>query len=100
MIADRTPNILADVLAVIPESETKVWSETIVSRLADVRPDSYAGWGSEQLAVALRPYGITTIQVWGTTAKGKGANRRGVERSQIVAAIAERNGTTGGARRG
>ncbi|WP_396230981.1 cell division protein FtsK, partial [Frankia sp. EI5c] len=50
--AARTPNLLADILAVIPESETKVWSETIVSRLADIRPDDYAGWGSEQLAVA------------------------------------------------
>jgi S-DNA-T family DNA segregation ATPase FtsK/SpoIIIE len=93
--ADRASNILADVLAVIPESETKVWSETIVSRLADIRPDDYAGWGPEQLTVALRPYGVSTMQVWGTTTKGKGANRRGVERSRIVAAIAERNGTAG-----
>ncbi|WP_018637623.1 P-loop NTPase family protein [Parafrankia elaeagni] len=93
---DRTSTILDDVLAVIPASETKVWSETIVARLAELRPDAYTGWGAEQLTVALKPYGISPGQVWGTTTGGKGANRRGIERQQIVSAITDRSRIGGG----
>jgi S-DNA-T family DNA segregation ATPase FtsK/SpoIIIE len=79
-------SILDDVLAVVPAAETKVWSETVVARLAELRPTTYAGWGAEQLAAALKPHGVGTAQVWGTTAAGKGANRRGITRDHITAA--------------
>ena len=54
---------------------------------ADLEPDARAA----QLTAALKPYGIRTGQVWGTTADGKGANRRGITRDDITKAITERN---------
>ncbi|MGW4894419.1 cell division protein FtsK [Kitasatospora sp. NPDC004240] len=91
-------DLLADILAVIGPDEPKLWSETIVTRLADLRPDAYGPWGelegrarADQLVSALRPYGITTGQVWGTTGDGKGANRRGITRADIIRAVTERD---------
>ncbi|MDX3359753.1 MULTISPECIES: cell division protein FtsK [Streptomyces] len=85
-------DLLADILAVVPAKEAKVWSETVVARLAELRPEVYDGWDAEGLAVALKPHGVPTGQVWGKTESGKGANRRGIERARITAVIAERDG--------
>jgi S-DNA-T family DNA segregation ATPase FtsK/SpoIIIE len=89
-------DLLADIAAVMPEP--KLWSETVVTRLADLRPDQYGPWAAlegdaraAQLASALRPFGIRPVQVWGTTADGTGANRRGITREAITKAITERN---------
>lgn len=89
-------DLLADIAAVV--SEPKLWSETVVTRLAQLRPGSYGPWAdlepdarAAQLTAALRPYGIRTGQVWGTTPDGKGANRRGITRDDIATAITERN---------
>ncbi len=88
--ADATSTLLADVLAVIPASEARVWNQTVVARLAELRPEVYGGWEAEQLTAALKPHGITTGQVWGTDpATGEGANRRGIDR-RAVAEAAER----------
>jgi S-DNA-T family DNA segregation ATPase FtsK/SpoIIIE len=85
--------LLADVLAVIPAGDTKVWNETIVARLAELRPEVYRGWEPEQLTAALKPFGITTTQVWGTDpASGKGANRRGITRQAVADAAASQPG--------
>jgi S-DNA-T family DNA segregation ATPase FtsK/SpoIIIE len=90
--------ILTDVAAVLGRKEAKVWSETIVDRLAELNPDAYGEWAAlegrakaDQLAAALKPYGIKTDQVWGKTETGKGANRRGIERQHIIDAVTERN---------
>ncbi|MFD4141120.1 cell division protein FtsK [Streptomyces sp. NPDC058572] len=90
--------ILDDTAAVLGRSEDKVWSETIVDRLAEFAPAVYGEWAdlegrakADQLATALKPYGITTSQVWGKTDDGKGANRRGIERQHIIDAITQRN---------
>ncbi|WP_327168808.1 cell division protein FtsK [Streptomyces subrutilus] len=85
-------DLLSDILAVVPAEEPKVWSETVVARLAELRPDVYGGWDPEGLAAALKPHGIPTGQVWGKTEGGKGANRRGIERARITTAITERDG--------
>ncbi|WP_327284878.1 cell division protein FtsK [Streptomyces sp. NBC_01205] len=85
-------DLLADILAVVPAEEPKVWSETVVARLAELRPDVYGGWEPEQLAYTLKPHGIPTGQVWGKTDEGKGANRRGIERTKVANAVAERDG--------
>ncbi|MEU4514017.1 cell division protein FtsK [Nonomuraea wenchangensis] len=77
-------DLLADILAVVGASEAKVWNETVIARLADLRPEVYGGWEVEQLTAMLKPYGIKTVQVWGTTADGKGANRRGIIREDIA----------------
>ncbi|OKJ60031.1 cell division protein FtsK [Streptomyces sp. CB02009] len=84
-------DILADVLDVILDGEKAVWCERIATRLASLRPDMYAGWKGENVTAALKPYGIKTGQVWGTTDEGKGANRRGIDRTDITAAITRRN---------
>jgi S-DNA-T family DNA segregation ATPase FtsK/SpoIIIE len=84
-------DLLADVAAALPPRKAKAWSEDVVARLTELRPDVYGTWSPEQLAAALRPYGVRTVQVWGTTEDGKGANRRGVRRTDIAAAIAHRD---------
>jgi len=90
--ASAAYDLLRDILAVVPAEEPKAWSETVVARLAELRPEVYAGWDAEGLAAALKPFGVPTVQVWGKTESGKGANRRGIERARITAAIAERDG--------
>ncbi|MFF4524186.1 cell division protein FtsK [Streptomyces bluensis] len=84
-------DLLRDILAVVPASEPKVWSETVVARLAELRAEVYDGWEPEALAAALKPHGISTIQV-GRRVDGKVVNRRGIDRSHITSAIAERDG--------
>ncbi|MFI9207459.1 cell division protein FtsK [Streptomyces sp. NPDC053253] len=84
-------DILADVLDVILDGEKAVWCERIATRLASLRPDTYAGWKGENVTAAVKPYGIKPGQVWGTTDDGKGANRRGIDRTDITAAITRRN---------
>ena len=68
-----TFDLLADILAVVPLSEAKVWNEAVVDRLAELRPDIYGPWArleggakTAQLTTALKPYGIKTMQVWST----------------------------------
>ncbi|MBG0814172.1 cell division protein FtsK [Planomonospora sp. ID82291] len=94
-------NLLADIAAVV--HEPKCWSETVVARLAELRPEVYGPWmelegdaRAGQLTTALKPYGIRTGQVWGTPeGGGKGANRRGIVRDDITTAITERDGKKG-----
>ncbi|MCG0286086.1 cell division protein FtsK [Streptomyces sp. PSAA01] len=86
-----TYDLLADILAVVPAKETKAWSETVAARLAELRPEVYDGWDPEALSAALKPLGVSTIQV-GRRVDGKVVNRRGIDRSHITTAIAERDG--------
>ncbi|WP_308294021.1 cell division protein FtsK [Streptomyces sp. UNOC14_S4] len=85
-------DLLADLFIAVPADKPKLWNEVTVARLADLRPEVYGEWTAEQLTAALKPYGIRTVQVWGTTEDGKGANRRGIRRADVVSAIAERDG--------
>ncbi|CUU60377.1 DNA segregation ATPase FtsK/SpoIIIE, S-DNA-T family [Parafrankia irregularis] len=87
-------SLLDDILAVIPESENKVWSETVVTRLTELRPDLYGGWGPEQLAVVLKPYGIDTSQI-SRRIRGKVVNRRGIIRRDVADVVAERDRNRG-----
>lgn len=95
-------DLLADILAVVPADEPKLWGETVAARLAELRPDAYGRWGdlepdarSAQLTNALRPYGVRTGQVWGTTDDGTGANRRGITRDDIHRTITQRDSERG-----
>lgn len=98
---ERLPSydLLADIAAVVPAGEAKVWNEVVVDRLAELRPDAYGSWAqleggakTAHLTAALKPYGIKTGQVWGTPeGGGKPANRIGIVREDIFAAIAERD---------
>ncbi|MFD4697768.1 cell division protein FtsK [Streptomyces niveus] len=91
--AVATYDLLADLRAAVPSDKSKLWNEVVVARLAELRPDVYGEWAPEQLTAALKPYGIRTVQVWGVTEDGKGANRRGIRRADILKALAERDGT-------
>jgi S-DNA-T family DNA segregation ATPase FtsK/SpoIIIE len=84
-------DILGDVLKVIDADEEKVWCERIAARLGELRPDVYGEWTGAQVTSALKPWGVTTDQVWGQTEDGEGKNRRGIERADIVAAITRRD---------
>ncbi|MEO3839887.1 cell division protein FtsK [Streptomyces sp. B22F1] len=86
-------DLLSDLTAAIPAAKPKLWNESVLARLADLRPEVYGEWNTDQLTAALRPHGIRTVQVWGTTEDGKGANRRGIRRADILRAIAERDGS-------
>ncbi|HEY6790525.1 MAG TPA: hypothetical protein VI365_24785 [Trebonia sp.] len=73
-----------------------------MTRIAELRPDAYGAWGdmepedrAAQLTAALRPHGVRTGQVWGTTPDGKGANRRGMTSCGIIKKITHRNGKEG-----
>jgi S-DNA-T family DNA segregation ATPase FtsK/SpoIIIE len=90
---DLLPSLLDDILTVVPAGESKVWSETVAARLAELRPEVYGEWKPEQIAAALKPYGIPVgRQVWGSDpVSGEKANRKGVHRDDIAAAVAERN---------
>lgn len=89
-------DLLTDLVSALPSGKAKAWSEDIVTRLAELRPEVYAGWTTEQLAAAVKPYGLRTVQVWGTAA-GKGANRRGLRREDVLNALAERDDGTAAA---
>jgi DNA segregation ATPase FtsK/SpoIIIE, S-DNA-T family len=80
-------SLLTDVSAVIAPGEADVWSEVICARLAELRPALYGGLDPTGLATSLAAYGIQTKQVWGTTADGKKANRWGVTRADVLAAL-------------
>jgi S-DNA-T family DNA segregation ATPase FtsK/SpoIIIE len=83
-------DVLADVLAVIGTDEKAVWCERIADRLAALRPDAYGEWKGENVTAALKPWNVRTGQVWGTTDDGEGANRRGIKRADVVAAVTRR----------
>jgi S-DNA-T family DNA segregation ATPase FtsK/SpoIIIE len=87
-------DLLADLLAVITADEAKVWNEVAAARLAELRPEVYGEWGGEQLTAALKPHGVKTGQVWGTTEDGKSANRRGIKRADLTTAMAVRDGNS------
>lgn len=96
---EQADTLLADIAGVLGADEPKVWSETVVDRLVELRPAVYGQWAeldgtgkATALSGALKPYGIGTGQVWGTDPHaGKGANRRGIERAHITEKLAERN---------
>ncbi|MFF0832668.1 cell division protein FtsK [Streptomyces sp. NPDC003344] len=90
-------DLLADVAAVVAEKEERVWNERIAARLAELRPDVYGGWKGENVTSALKPHGIRTRDVAGTTDDGTRTTRRGIARADLLKAIAERNEKPGAA---
>ncbi|WP_323137116.1 MULTISPECIES: FtsK/SpoIIIE domain-containing protein [unclassified Streptomyces] len=90
-------DLLADVAAVVPASEKRVWNERIAARLAELRPEVYGGWKGENVTSALKPHGIKTTGVAGTTDDGERTTRRGIVRDDLTAAIAERDENRGAA---
>lgn len=89
-------DLLADVAAVLPADEDKVWNEKVAARLAAMRPEVYGGWKAETVTTNLKPYGVPVQDVWGTTAAGKGTTRRGIARADVLKAITVRDGKKSG----
>ncbi|MDQ0812449.1 S-DNA-T family DNA segregation ATPase FtsK/SpoIIIE [Streptomyces sp. B3I7] len=96
-VTGPTYDLLADVAAVLPEGEERVWNERIAARLAELRPEVYGGWKGENVTSALKPHGIRTRDVAGTTEDGTRTTRRGIVRADLLKAIAERNEKPGAA---
>ncbi|WP_241883060.1 cell division protein FtsK [Frankia sp. KB5] len=88
--AAPTVDVVADLAAVWPAGVDQEWNETLCARLADLRPDAYAGWESAQLTAALKPHRITPKDI-GRRIDGKPVTRRGIRHAAILAVIAERN---------
>lgn len=84
-------DLLGDILKCVGADEDQVWNERVAARLGELRPDVYEGWKAENVTAALKPWGVKTDQVWGTTDEGEGKNRRGIKRADVVAAVARRN---------
>ncbi|MGW4434705.1 cell division protein FtsK [Streptomyces sp. NPDC004596] len=84
-------DVLGDILKVVGADEEQVWNERIAARLTELRPDVYEGWTGENVTTALKPWGVKTSQVWGTTDDGEGKNRRGIKRAEVAAAITRRD---------
>ena len=58
---------------------------------AQLRPEVYGRMTTEALTASLKPYGISTgHQVWGRLDDGTGANRRGLLRAEVLAAVDRR----------
>jgi S-DNA-T family DNA segregation ATPase FtsK/SpoIIIE len=80
-------NLLDDVNAVWPSGQDQAWSEVLLKGLAALRPNIYGEWTADTLAKALKGYYIATAQTWGADETGKGRNRRGIARADLLAAI-------------
>ncbi|GAA2850171.1 FtsK/SpoIIIE domain-containing protein [Pseudonocardia halophobica] len=81
-------SLLDDLAVVFATIEVeKVWREDVCAALAERWPDRYGQLTPDALTAALRPLGITTGQVWGRLPDGAGANRRGITREDVQAAL-------------
>ncbi|MFE3451579.1 cell division protein FtsK [Nonomuraea sp. NPDC059194] len=83
-------DVLADLAEIWPAGENAAWNEALCSRLAELRPDVYTGWQSEQLTSALKPYGLAVGAI-GRRIDGKAVTRRGIRLDDLTDVIAERN---------
>jgi S-DNA-T family DNA segregation ATPase FtsK/SpoIIIE len=64
--------------------DDRLWTEELLSRLAEHDPQVYRGWDAEALSAVLRRFGITPTQIW-----RQGRNRRGYLRADIARAGGE-----------
>jgi S-DNA-T family DNA segregation ATPase FtsK/SpoIIIE len=87
-------DVLADVAAVWPPGEDAAWNETLLERLAQLRPDTYRGWEPVQLTAALATHGIKAGQI-GRRIDGKTVNRRGPSHADVLTAVTQRNQNRG-----
>jgi S-DNA-T family DNA segregation ATPase FtsK/SpoIIIE len=93
----RRDTLLDDILTVMPAADAKLWTETVLDRLGGLRPDAYTGMTREQISAALKVWNVKARQVWGTDpTTGEGANRRGIVRADITAAVTKRDAERGG----
>jgi DNA segregation ATPase FtsK/SpoIIIE, S-DNA-T family len=95
-MAEQAPyKLLEHILDCAQLGEEKVQSETLIKRLAEAHPDLYDGWSPADLARALKPFHVETVQV-NKTVSGRQTNRMGVVFEHIVEALARRLGNGSG----
>ncbi|MFI7586263.1 cell division protein FtsK [Spongisporangium articulatum] len=82
-------DLLADLLTVWPADQEKAWNADLVVGLAELRPEVYGGWESEQLTAAVKPHRIAVAQV-GRRIDGKTVNKRGITRADVLTTINNR----------
>ncbi|MEO3876670.1 cell division protein FtsK [Nonomuraea sp. B12E4] len=83
-------DLLSDVVTVWPAGDDAAWNAELCEKLAELRPQVYGGWRSEQLTSALKPLGVKVGPI-GRRIDGKKHTRRGIYRADLAHAIAERN---------
>ncbi|MGH3815227.1 MAG: cell division protein FtsK [Pseudonocardiaceae bacterium] len=86
---EDSASVLDHLLEVWPHSESKAWCDDLAERLATAHPGTYEGWTAEQVTSAVRPHGLRTIQIK-RSIDGRPVNRRGLDRSALIAALADR----------
>lgn len=79
-------NLLADVRAVWVPGEDALWSELIVPRLAELRPDVYGTWDVKTFGAAMKAAGVPTVSIH-RKLDGKGSTKYGVKLDALTAAL-------------
>lgn len=83
-------DLLEDLATIYAVAEVRrMWSEEIVARLAELRPDTYGGWTPDSLAKAL-PAGLETRQINARDAAGHARNRKGLDLDDVQNALGQR----------
>jgi S-DNA-T family DNA segregation ATPase FtsK/SpoIIIE len=82
-------SLIEDVADILQDGEDKLWCQTAVERLAELRPAMYSGWTAGQLTDALKPFGVRTGDTWGKDADGSGRNRKGFEAKAVIEAVSK-----------
>ncbi|WBC13437.1 FtsK/SpoIIIE domain-containing protein [Micromonospora sp. WMMA1998] len=80
-------NLLADVRAVWVSGEAALWSELLVPRLAELRPDVYGQWDVKTFGAAMKAAGVPTVSIHRKLDGGKGATKYGVKFDVLTAAL-------------
>jgi S-DNA-T family DNA segregation ATPase FtsK/SpoIIIE len=87
-----TASILDHLSSIWPAAEDKTWCDDLAARLAVTYPGTYDGWTGEQVTAAVKPHGLNAIQIK-RTIDGRQVNRRGLARTDLTAALADRDDT-------
>jgi S-DNA-T family DNA segregation ATPase FtsK/SpoIIIE len=77
-------SLIEDVADILQDGEDKLWCQTAVERLAELRPAMYSGWTAGQLTEALKPYGVRTKDTW-----LNGLNRKGFAAKDVIEAVSK-----------
>lgn len=89
-------SLLDDLRVVFATAEQDwAWSEDLVARLAEMRPELYGGWDADTFARALSGVGVTTRQLNRAGPDGRRANRRGVVAADLPVALPPATSSTG-----
>jgi len=81
-VLDRSA--IADIITAFGEDD-RLWTEELLTRLAELDANRYGEWSAENLSATLRPLGVTPGQIW-----RHGRNRNGYERRDIENALNNR----------